>query len=304
MKKRAIAVLCTGIVLLQLTGCSGFKSFFMLNADTTLEVSTSETEKTPVGAPDLSPKENDSQTTSSGESSSAATTRESASAPTTESETTSVVRPETTTAQTATTAADPSVPQPSTAGNATGLTSRGYTIREVDGITYVDGVMIVNKTYSIPSSYSPGDLTDECRAAFRELQDAAASEAGLSMYVVSGYRSYSTQDGLYNRYVARDGQAEADTYSARPGHSEHQTGLAIDVNSVTYAFADTAEGQWLAANAHRFGFIIRYPKGKQEITGYAYEPWHIRFVGKALAPLVYDSGLCLEEYFGITSVYA
>ncbi|MBQ7638287.1 MAG: M15 family metallopeptidase [Clostridia bacterium] len=187
--------------------------------------------------------------------------------------------------------------------NVIGFTSKGYKIVNEDGLTYINGVLVVNKTYSVPSSYGPGDLTDECREAFNTLVSAAA-EDGLNIFVVSGYRSYSTQEGLYQRYCSRDGQERADTYSARPGHSEHQTGLAIDVNSVSYSFADTAEGQWIAANSYKYGFIVRYGRDKESVTGYAYEPWHIRYVGVAMAQAIYDSGLSLEEYLGISSIYA
>ncbi|MBQ3861890.1 MAG: M15 family metallopeptidase, partial [Clostridia bacterium] len=148
-----------------------------------------------------------------------------------------------------------------------------------------------------------GDLTWECRSALDALSAGAAAN-GLSIYAISGYRSYEYQLGLYDRYVARDGKAEADRYSARAGHSEHQTGLAVDVNSLEYAFADTAEGQWLAAHCAEYGFILRYPEGKEEITGYRYEPWHIRYLGVETAKKVAESGLTLEEYLGVTSQYA
>ena len=183
-----------------------------------------------------------------------------------------------------------------------GVTPQGYQIVQQDGLTYVNGVLIVNKTYSLPEDYAPEGLTPACEAAFDALVDAAAEE-GLEIYLLSGYRSYETQYNLYYRYVAEDGQEEADTYSARPGHSEHQSGLAIDVNSLSHTFADTPEGIWLAAHAHEFGFIIRYAQEKESITGYIYEPWHIRYVGKPTAQAIYESGLCLEEYFGLRSVY-
>jgi LAS superfamily LD-carboxypeptidase LdcB len=121
--------------------------------------------------------------------------------------------------------------------------------------------------------------------------------------MISGFRSYSTQNTLYNKYVARDGKAEADRYSARPGHSEHQTGLAFDLNSLDQSFENTKEGKWLAENCWKYGFIIRYPKGKESVTGYMFEPWHVRYLGKEVAKKVYESGKCLEEYLGITSVY-
>ena len=119
----------------------------------------------------------------------------------------------------------------------------------------------------------------------------------------SGFRSYYDQRYIYNGYVSRDGVAAADRYSARAGHSEHQSGMAIDVNSTSTSFKDTPEGIWLRDNCHLYGFIIRYPEGKEHITGYMYEPWHIRYVGVELATKIKESGLCLEEYFGITSAY-
>ena len=206
---------------------------------------------------------------------------------------------------------EPEPEEPKTPTLASGYTFKGYTAKqyvlaEKNGATYVvtpyGYTLIANKTYSLPASYAPGGLTAECSAAFKEMQREAA-RSGIDLYIVSGYRSYSQQQSIYNRYCARDGKAEADTYSARPGHSEHQSGLAMDLNSLYASFAYTAEGRWLAANAYRFGFIIRYPKNKQSVTGYIYEPWHVRYLGKELAKDVYNSGSCLEEYFGITSHY-
>lgn len=118
---------------------------------------------------------------------------------------------------------------------------------------------------------------------------AGASSAGAPLAVVSAYRSYDQQASLYNSYVAQYGQAVADTISARPGHSEHQTGLAVDVGNASGScglnacFATTAGGRWVAANAHRYGFIIRYPDGYQSTTGYTFEPWHLRYVGRSVA---------------------
>ena len=175
-------------------------------------------------------------------------------------------------------------------------------IEVIDGITYVDGILIANKTYALPSDFNPG-VSDEAYDALTEMEIAAA-EDGISLFIVSGYRSYDDQDVIYNRYVSQDGKAEADRYSARPGHSEHQTGYAFDLNSLEEYFADTPEGIWLAENCHKYGFIIRYPKGKEHITGYMYEPWHVRYLGVDIATSVYESGLTLEEYLGITSVYA
>ncbi len=175
-------------------------------------------------------------------------------------------------------------------------------ITVIDGITYINGTLIANKSYSLPADYAPG-VNDEAYNALIEMEEAAAAE-GLSIFLVSGYRSYDDQYAIYNNYVSMDGQAAADRYSARPGHSEHQTGLAFDLNELEESFEHEPEGIWLAENCHKYGFIIRYPKGKEHITGYMFEPWHVRYLGVELATKVYNSGLTLEEYFGITSVYA
>jgi D-alanyl-D-alanine carboxypeptidase len=168
-------------------------------------------------------------------------------------------------------------------------------------ITYINGILIANKTYPLPSTYNPG-VDPVANAALQELF-AAAKLDGINLFVKSGFRSYSTQKTLYNKYVKRDGAAAADRYSARPGHSEHQTGLAFDINKADSSFEGSAEAVWLAENCYKYGFIIRYPKGKEAITGYIYEPWHIRYLGVETATAVYNSGLCLEEYLGITSSY-
>ena len=175
------------------------------------------------------------------------------------------------------------------------------TAPQADEPTYIDGILIANKTYALPEDYNPG-LDSETESAFYTLSDAAAEE-GLNIYLSSGFRSYETQNRIYNNYVSNYGQSSADTFSARPGHSEHQTGLAIDVNSIDDSFADTPEAEWLASHAHEYGFIIRYPKGKESITGYKYEPWHIRYLGVEKATEVYNSGLTLEEFLGIDSEY-
>ncbi|MDE5539334.1 MAG: M15 family metallopeptidase [Bacilli bacterium] len=182
-------------------------------------------------------------------------------------------------------------------------TSKGYQAVIKNGILYIDGYMISNKSYYLPSNYGSG-LTSDTIKAFNIMKEAAKEE-GLNIYISSGFRSYSTQKKLYNNYVARDGVAEADTYSARPGHSEHQSGLAFDVNTINNSFANTPEGKWLTKNAYKYGFILRYPKGKTNETGYIYEPWHFRYVGKELATKLYNNGdwITLEDYFGITSSY-
>lgn len=187
-------------------------------------------------------------------------------------------------------------------GEPVGVSEKGYPIARKDGVTYVDDVLIANKTYALPRDYAPGDLTADCRAAFRKME-RDASDLGLNLWVSSGYRSYSLQNSLYQRYAAADGYAAADRYSARPGHSEHQTGLAFDLNTITQSFAYTAEGKWVAANCWKYGFILRYPQGKESQTGYMYEPWHLRYLGEEKAAAIYQSGLCLEEYYGVSSAY-
>lgn len=191
-------------------------------------------------------------------------------------------------------------------------TSKGFKGVIKDGITYIDGYLIVNKTYSLPSSYGTS-LTSTTKNAFNKMQ-AAAKLDGINIYIASGFRSYQTQNRLYNNYVARDGKAKADTYSARPGHSEHQSGLAFDICShdldgqnacINSNFDNTDQAKWLAQNAYKYGFILRYPKGKTNETGYKYESWHFRYVGTDLSTKLYNNGdwLTMENYFGITSEY-
>ena len=197
-------------------------------------------------------------------------------------------------------------PPMSTPGHTT-FTAAAGTPRDdivvINGITYVQGGMMVNKTYPLPASYDPGGLTPETAAAFAEMQQAARDEAGLTLFSHSDYRPYYRQSALYDSYCARDGQAAADRFSARPGYSEHQTGMVIDVNWPGDSFNGTPEAEWMAENAHRFGFVIRFPQDKEEVTGYKYESWHIRYVGREWAAQIYESGLCLEEFFDVTSQY-
>lgn len=174
-------------------------------------------------------------------------------------------------------------------------------VQIIDGATYMDGILIVNKTYSIPKNYAAG-VDDVAYAKLQEMYKAA-SEDGLNLWTASGHRTYEYQQGLYENYAQRDGYDEADRYSSRPGHSEHETGLAFDVNDPSEDFHGTPEAQWLEKNCAKFGFIIRYPDGKEDITGFMYESWHVRYVGEELAALIMDNGICLEEYFGITSRY-
>ncbi len=187
--------------------------------------------------------------------------------------------------------------------NRTFTTSKGYVAKVVDGVTYIDGILIVNKTYSLPEDYGSG-LTDSTNNAFNQMKKDAQKE-GLNLYISSGFRSYERQRSIYNNYVNTDGVKKADTYSAKAGHSEHQSGLAFDLNTIDESFANTKEGKWVSDNCYKYGLILRYPKGKENITGYMYESWHLRYVGKELAEKLYNNGkwITLEEYYGIESKY-
>ncbi len=185
---------------------------------------------------------------------------------------------------------------------------------------------IANKHFSMPVSYVPGDLTvltgvplrlaaSEEQMKIRKVAEEQllrlftdAKQAGLQLEFGSGYRSASYQKVLYNGYVQSMGQAEADKSSARPGHSEHQTGLALDFTRVDGSchleecFGTLAEGKWLAENAYKYGFILRYPEGKELITGYMYEPWHYRYVGTELSTELHTKQIqTLEEFFGLAA---
>ena len=220
---------------------------------------------------------------------------------------------------TVTSAAENAVPASTTAASTTASSAAASTtaasaattaasgarddIEVIDGVTYVQGVLIANKTYPLPASYNPGCILPEAQAAFDKMAADAAAE-GLSFTIVSGFRSYDFQKQLYTNYCNRDGKEAADRYSARAGHSEHQTGLAMDINCAGSAFNDTPEAKWIAANCWKYGFILRYPKDKEDVTGYMYESWHVRYLGEEWAKKIYDSGLTLEEYFNIDSKYA
>lgn len=185
--------------------------------------------------------------------------------------------------------------------------------------------VVVNKARQLkPAQYAPDNLvapkvplrsniTDtekllrsDAAKALEQLVNQASSQ-GIHFNLQSGYRSYAFQVNLYNSYVKEQGKAVADTESARPGYSEHQTGLAVDLGSISTpacdvenCFADTAEGTWLAANAYKYGFIVRYPADKVSITGYVYEPWHIRYVGTGLSSEMHKQHIeTLEEYFSL-----
>ena len=184
---------------------------------------------------------------------------------------------------------------------------------ELDEAFEINGIVIVNKQHWVSDNYRPlpdsenrWGLIPEARAAFDAMQ-ADAAEEGLTLVFASGYRNYELQDFLFNDYVANnpDGVEGANRSSARPGQSEHHTGLALDIRNetdgLTLEFGRSPEGRWLWENAWRYGWILRYPQGKEHITGYVFEPWHFRYVGKEVAA---DFGafntLTLEEYLNDT----
>ena len=189
------------------------------------------------------------------------------------------------------------------AQSSTFTTSKGFKGEVKNGVVYIDGYLIANKTYPLPKSYGDG-ITSAAQSAFNKMKEGAKKD-GITLSIASGYRSYSYQNKIYNNYCARDGKKEADTYSARPGHSEHQSGLAMDLNKVGNAFNGTKEAKWLAKNCYKYGFILRYPQGKTNETGYVYESWHFRYVGEDLAKKLYNGGdwITMEDYFGFTSEY-
>lgn len=172
--------------------------------------------------------------------------------------------------------------------------------------------VIVNKQNPLnPRNYIPplvalnlpgvgGDMRPEAATALRKMFAAYHTESGGQLTVVSPYRSYNTQVSTYNGWVKRLGQAQADRQSARPGYSEHQTGLAVDIDTaISQAFGSTPAGKWLAANSWKYGFIVRYQQGQEAITGYEYEPWHFRYVGVPLATELQSEGFpSLETFFG------
>jgi D-alanyl-D-alanine carboxypeptidase len=139
-------------------------------------------------------------------------------------------------------------------------------------------------------------------------QIAAAKQSGIELKLASGYRSYANQAATYSNYAKTYGTSQADTFSARPGHSEHQTGLAADLEPIDgqceldQCFGDLPEGKWLAANAYKYGFIVRYQKGAQDLTGYEYEPWHMRYIGTGLSDQINTSGQTLEQFFGLPNI--
>jgi len=182
-------------------------------------------------------------------------------------------------------------------------------------------LVLVNKNFALPNDFEPHDLVvPDVRFPFSEddpkkqlrkeaanaLEEmfAAADNAGLTLFAQSGYRSYERQEAIFASNVERHGEDHANTYSAKAGESEHQTGLVMDITSQSVGFdlntdfGNTEEGKWVKEHAHEYGFIIRYPEGKENITQYQYEPWHLRYVGQKAAREISENNLTLEEYLG------
>lgn len=180
---------------------------------------------------------------------------------------------------------------------------------------------LINREYHLPSDYEPENLVipdvafpfegepqkkymKEEAAVQLENMFAEAEEEEIELSAVSGYRSYDRQESIFAANAEEDGEEEANKYSARAGESEHQSGLAMDVStasvgySLTTDLGDTEEGEWLEENAHEYGFVIRYPEDKTDITGYQYEPWHVRYVGEGLAGTLHENDWVMEEYYG------
>lgn len=173
-------------------------------------------------------------------------------------------------------------------------------------------LMLVNKKHKIGKNYEPDDLErftvrtakgaceEESHVSakimpYLEKLFKAADNDGITLYALSGYRSYTSQQNLYDYYLSKEGIRARNTVSL-PGESEHQTGLALDLTNSRRNFTGSSEADWIAANCYKYGFILRYPKDKINITGYSYEAWHIRYVGKEVAKEIHDKKITLEEY--------
>lgn len=165
--------------------------------------------------------------------------------------------------------------------------------------TYINGILLVNKDYGLPPTFGNGD-DPTALAKLQQLQrDAQAQGINISNSY-SGYRSYQYQTNLYNNYVNQHGEEEANTFSAKPGFSEHQTGLTFDLKDFNGQLVeDPITSQWIKDNCAKYGFILRYPEGKEDITGYIYEPWHLRYVGEEVANQIMNNNTTLEQYLGV-----
>lgn len=165
--------------------------------------------------------------------------------------------------------------------------------------TYINGILLVNKDYGLPPTFGNGD-DPTALAMLQQLQrDAQAQGINISNSY-SGYRSYQYQTQLYNNYVNQHGEEAANTFSAKPGFSEHQTGLTFDLKDFNGQLAeDPITSQWIKENCAKYGFILRYPEGKEDITGYIYEPWHLRYIGEEVANQIMNNNTTLEQYLGV-----
>jgi len=195
-----------------------------------------------------------------------------------------------------------------------GLDKPFYTNTSVSRFLYKNYILVNKYTY-LPSSYIPNNLVlldrkysrdnmyliKEAALSFKKMYNAAIKD-GYKIRIMSSYRSYNYQENLYNEYVKQDGEKAADTYSARPGFSEHQTGLCVDIDDgvINYQLFEKSRSYlWMKKNSYKYGFIERYPKDKENITGYSYESWHYRYVGKEIAKYIYDNNITLDEYVAI-----
>lgn len=165
--------------------------------------------------------------------------------------------------------------------------------------TYINGILLVNKDYGLPPTFGNGD-DPTALAKLQQLQrDAQAKGINISNSY-SGYRSYQYQTQLYNNYANQHGEEAANTFSAKPGFSEHQTGLTFDLKDFNGQLVeDPITSQWIKDNCAKYGFILRYPEGKEDITGYIYEPWHLRYVGEEVANQIMNNNTTLEQYLGV-----
>lgn len=194
------------------------------------------------------------------------------------------------------------LPKSQTISTATSVKQYNQPQKGDDGVYRIENTIIVNKKYGLPETYNPGENTEAANQVKQMLADMQKQQLRvLSDYV--GYRSFDTQKQLYEKYSEENGQEKADTFSARPGFSEHQTGLAFDIvdtsGELIQAKNDEKATQWIQNHAHEYGFIVRYMQDKESITGYIHEEWHVRYVGKELAQKMYESKLSLEEYYNI-----
>ncbi len=176
--------------------------------------------------------------------------------------------------------------------------------QEIDGVTFINDILYVSDLVSLPETFDPG-LSPEAEAAYEEMRTDAL-EFDLNFVITSDYRSYTGQEEIYNDMLAVYGTVEeTNNWVNQPGFSEHQSGLAIDVGSYEswelqeMPFGYTPEAEWVAENAHNYGFIIRYPEGYEYVTGMSYEPWHLRYIGVEHATAVYESGKTLEHYLNL-----